>query len=569
MDNPIELVSAMGWEYKIEADQIRVKVCPFCSSDDWQFRINSYTGMWDCKHINRHSGKNTHGNIFRLKKALGLTVDVLSQQHTVHPLGYVEHKLVEDAHARLLNDGPKMAVICDEWKITEAVVRKWQIGYREDKAGTGFIVIPQKVGGDVCNIKFRTWFGFPKAFHRVTGASSVLFNEDVLNTVPETALLCEGEKDAIIADMIGLPNPVGMTGGAGTLLERWYNLLEPVKHIYIAYDGDVAGQEGTQKLIKRLGSHRVKIVPLPSGKDIADIYKDNGAQAVLDLYARAQEQENTSITSVNKAVSELILMEPQVAMPTPWLAVNKILNGGTFPSQVIVVVAPPKIGKTTWSLVFAYWTASVLRVPALLWCVEMPRAALTQYVVGAAMGVGRKPTKADMFVYNHRSKDVPFYLGYDNNTEIDVIIQAFRDAHARFGIELFVFDNIHFAVRNVDDKVQAMENAMQKFKKLAMELNTRIIIVAHPKKIDPKKGSDITYYDIGWSASFASDADTIIVLHRDRVVDMDNSFKPEMMVKCDAGRYTPGGTTYLYFRDERLQFREMSRSEIKALIANR
>lgn len=573
MDNPIEFVAQMGWEHRISNTQIEVKVCPFCHADDWLFRMNKYTGRWDCKHLNRHEGKNTKGNLHTLRKALGLTLDMQGQQNTVYPLGFVEHQLVEQAHQRLLDAPAMLQIICDEWAITEDTVRKWKLGYRQDNSGAEYIVIPHYVKGEVCNVKFRTWFGHPKAFHRVSGASSVLFNEDVLYAAPKVVTLCEGEKDAILADLAGVENPVGMTGGAATLLERWYNLLEPVELIYIAYDGDVAGEEGVDRLIKRLGSHRVRVVPIPSKQDVADIVKNEGQERIRELVGMAKEPTMSSIRSAADITKELILAPVKQPIPTPWANVNRVLGGGTYPAQVIVVVAPPKIGKTTTCLAWMLGESMRRGVPSCLWCLEMPDTDLTEMLVGMVLGVGRTPSKADYFIYNRAyAGKIPFYFGYDPNTDVETMTQTFKDAHDRFGVELFAFDNVHFAVRNESDsssKVMAMEKWMKAFKTLAMALKIRIIPIAQPKKLDPKKGADITYYDIGWSASFASDADTIIVLHRQRVIEDENSFRPEMMFKVDAGRTTKGGTTYLYYRGETMQFRNMTKGEVKSLITSK
>lgn len=570
MDSPIDLVTYMEWEYRIKDQQIEVHVCPFCHADDWNFRINMNNGMWDCKHLNRHGNKNTSGNLYRLKKALGLTLDVQGQQQKVYPLDYDRCREIEKAHETLMSSPMLLATLCDEWGVSEQRVRDKRLGYKVDtRTGVPFILIPHMVGGEACNIKYRSWFGHPKAFYRVSGASSVLYNEDYLNTRPKKVMLCEGEKDQLLAEEAGIDYAVGMTGGAGTLLERWFALLEPVEEILIAYDGDVAGQEGVQKLIKRLGQHRVKVVPLPNGKDIADIVKDQGAAALHALIAKANEPAQNAVSKPTDIALQIITQPEIEALPTPWDNVNAVLNGGTYPSQLITVASPPKIGKTTLTYSWSHWTAAVQGVPSLYWCVEMPKDQLTLYACGMQLGVGRKPSKADLLIYANRDRDIPFYLGYDKSTEVDLIIQTFRDAHARFGIEFFVFDNLHFAVRDTNDKVQAMENAVKAFKSLAMELNVRVVVIAHPKKLDPRKGADMNYYDIGWSGSFASDSDTIIILHRDRVVNTENSFKPEMMFKVDAGRYTQGGTTYLHFRDKAMRFRPMSKREVKALLANR
>jgi len=577
MDSPLDFVQQQGWEYKMSSgNQINLCECPICHNKEWKFYINAETGMWDCKHLNSHNGKNTKGSLFRLQRLLGLTLDVAGKDAKPIPLGYTETQIMNIAHEDLLKNKVYLATLCDEWHISEEVVRKWKLGAWQDNTGL-WLTIPQRIGNDLFNIKFRSWFGLPKTFKRVQGAASILLNEELLLTdpPPKSVALLEGEKDAIVGDMVNLQHPLGvdvvlgMTGGAGTLLERWYHLLENVEEIYVAYDGDAAGKQGAQNIIKRLGGHRIKTVELPQGMDIADVNAAGGGAEVQRLFKEARKSEGSSISLYGDMLDELMDMEDVVAIPTFSENFNRILNGGVRNGQVIVVTAPPKIGKTSFSLVVSQHMAAVNRIPSLLWCVEMPKSDLTEATVCVQYGTGRSPNKADIFIAKNQRHDIPLYFGYDPNVSMDVLMTTFRNAYKRLGIGFFVFDNIHFMVRNAENKVTAIEDAMKGFKTLALELNVPIFLVAQPSGSGGKKGANMNYYDIGWSSSFASDADTIVILHRDRLADTEASFSDTMMVKVDAGRYTSGGLTYMQYHGGSMQFRDFTRAEVVAHMALR
>ena len=567
-DSPLDFVQQMGWQYRMAGSQINCEECPICHNKEWKFYINAENGMWDCKHLNSHGGKNTKGSLFRLQKILGLTLDVSGADTTPHPLGYTEQQIITIGHADLMNNKVKLATLLDEWCITEAVARKWQLGYWEDNTGA-WLTIPHLIKGTLYNVKFRSWFGLPKTFRRVTGASSVLLNEEALlgDVPPKSVALLEGEKDSILANLaneqfpLGVDAILGMTGGAGTLLERWYKLLEPVEEVYVAYDGDAAGKQGAQNVIKRLGANRVRLVQLPEGKDIADVYKESGPQEVQRLFKEAKQTETGTITLYSDILDEMMDKDDVPTIPTFSQNFNRILNGGLRGGQVIVITAPPKIGKTSFSLVLAQDIAARQGIPALVWCVEMPKEDLAAATACLQYGTGRSPNKADIFITRHARSEIPLYYGYDPNVSMDVLMATFRNAFKRQGIGLFVFDNIHFMVRNAENKVTAIEDAMKGFKTLALELGAPIILVAQPSGSGGKKGANMNYYDIGWSSSFASDADTIAILHRARLADTEASFSDTMMVKVDAGRYTPGGMTYLQFYSKQLQFRDFTRAE--------
>ena len=572
MDSPLDFVKDQKWDYRIEGDQIRVKVCPLCKSDDEKFYINAKTGMWDCKHLNKHGGEiKSHGNIHGLRKALGLTTDVKSVvDEKFKPLGYSERNMVEQAHLRLIGNPMYLQTLIDEWGTTEEAVRFFKLGIKQRKDGRMWLVQPHFVdvhdgeGEQLYCIKYKTWFGEKKEFAREAGAASVLLQESLLHAKEpvKQVVLCEGEKDAIVAWSCGIKNAIGMTGGAGTLKDRWYDLLEPVEEIVIAYDGDAAGEEGTQKLIQRLGAHRVKLADIPAGDDVADIVAKYGAERLRQIIAAAKQPDIPNVHSIRDVALSMLLNDPPPMIPTYSYRFNEVLNGGIRSPQLITLTAPPKIGKTSFALSLGLDFAC-RGIPTLNYCMEMSEEDITTMVCGMYLGVGRSPSKADYWAFRNAA-DIPLYTGFKSAIDVPALAQTFKDAYQRFGLGAIIFDNIHYLVRNIpgrEGKVEAMENAYKSFKMLTIELKLPIIVIAQPKKINVAKGADMNYYDVAWSSSAASDSDSIVILHRDRSQESDRSFSRKMMVKTDAGRFTQGGRAFMEYREKHVAFRDLSYGE--------
>jgi twinkle protein len=80
-------------------------------------------------------------------------------------------------------------------------------------------------------------------------------------------VICEGEIDAITFHQYGFPALSVPFGGGGGNKQQWIDYemvnLDRFDTIYLALDGDDAGQEGTREIINRLGKHRCRIVRLP------------------------------------------------------------------------------------------------------------------------------------------------------------------------------------------------------------------------------------------------------------------------------------------------------------------
>ena len=60
------------FDYKGGKD-VKIKVCPYCKSEDYKFLINPKTGKWVCNHRNRCGEQ---GGINKLKRKLGLKVEI-------------------------------------------------------------------------------------------------------------------------------------------------------------------------------------------------------------------------------------------------------------------------------------------------------------------------------------------------------------------------------------------------------------------------------------------------------------------------------------------------------------
>ncbi len=571
MDSPMEFIQYMGWEHKLVGTQIEIKECPFCHADDYKFRMNSETGLWDCKHGNRHNGKNEKGNLFTLRKALGLTVDVAGKNEPPVEADYTVARRVENAHARLMQNPALLQVLLDEWGIRPDTVAKYKLGYVDD-GHSPMLTIPHIIDDIVYNVKSRSWFGYPKTFFRVKDASSVLLNEEKLRApFPKRALLTEGEKDGIVADDCGVIADglvdviIGMTGGAGTLLERWYTLLESVEVLYVAYDGDGAGESGMDTIIRRLGAHRIRVVEMPKGMDVADVVKKFGADELKRRIREAREPKIRSVLSHADVLDRLMTMGEEKWLPTPWPGVTRILAGGTLPGHLVSIIAPPKIGKTSTCLEWANYHAAVCDTPSLVWCVEMPAHKLGSMVVSIQTGSTRRPSKAEIYCAKQKFSSVPIYYGFSPRIKPEVLIQTFRDCYMRFGVRSFWFDNVHFAVRGSDDMAKDIGVWIKNLKEFSMEYMSHVFAVGQPNKVGIKSGANLDYSGAAWSTAFATDSDAIIILHRDRVAGEDESFRPEMLVKVDAGRETQGGVTWLRLQRNSLRYRDMGREEIKAM----
>ena len=145
------------------------------------------------------------------------------------------------------------------------------------------VVIPCEAIGSLWYIKIRrfdprrhprtdagTKYGGPR------GGRGALFGVDDLRGDGRPLLLCEGERDAMLAsqELSDLVD-VATLGGAGRRnLGHWALWLLPYRLILAAYDADAAGYEGAAYLASLM--ERVRGIRVPHGEDLTDFQASGG-----------------------------------------------------------------------------------------------------------------------------------------------------------------------------------------------------------------------------------------------------------------------------------------------------
>ena len=264
-----------------------------------------------------------------------------------------------------------------------------------------------------------------------------------------------------------------------------------------------------------------------------------------------------SIFSILKGMA-LNPEEPPV-LSTPWGNVNTLVGGGFRAGELITMSAPPGIGKTTMALQIASKLSTKEAKPVLFFCMEMTYEKLARLFVCHTLD---KPwiefNREDAVLLSLEFEEVPIYFGYAPRVTPLQIQQTFLEARDRFGIELFVFDNLHTLIREHDKVTERVGAASKMFKDLAMEMQVPILLIAQPRKLE--KDAKMFYYDIKSSSDIPADSDIVILLHRDRkkieegALFRGASFSDETSFVVDKSRESAGGECMLMFDPAYRQF---------------
>ena len=578
---PLEYIQSKGYEYQLQAGQIVLKVCPFCGDRKDHFYMDQDEGAFYCHKCQERGNlvtlKKHHGDFsrdrHRMNKPHQTRQDAVREafpeknERSTMP----DEKKALEAHQRLLNDPAALQYITDARKIGIETAEAFRIGLQIDQDGSRWLTIPHYESGKLVNIKSRSLPPAEKTFRRVRDCRSILFNGDALEAHKDEIIITEGEIDALTLLDRGIRNVVGATTGAGSFDPAWIDQLQAVRKIILCYDPDEPGQKGAREAARRLGYDRCFNVVMPEGQDINEYVR--AGHDVFDFQALVSEARQFDVAGIMSIADGLKKYQAESEKPdqvqgliTGWPSVDRIIKTGFMPGELIVLSAPPKIGKSTLALQIVTYNA-LHDTPALFFCLEMRPMKIIEKIVKCRTG---KESIGDIEIINTRQafRNKPLYLGYCyQKPTLDGIMDTLKAAIRRYGLKLVVFDHLHFLCRSISNQVQEIGLAVQAFKFLAEELETPVILIAQPRKI--QADSIMTAMDLKDSASIFSDCDHLIILHRGRKASTGKdaregaslqieAYDPVTLVRIEASRYNAGGECLLYYHGEYSRFDEVA-----------
>ena len=209
--------------------------------------------------------------------------------------------------------------------------------------------------------------------------------------------------------------------------------------------------------------------------------------------------------------------------------------GGLGPGQLTVVVARPKVGKTSLLLNWAKHIAVDQEIPVLMLDTEMPTAEVNTRLLSMISGVAERKIITGLFVKNDTEKtavekalrvleNAPLYHIYMPVWDFDTILAYARKYKVRYNIGALFFDYIKLP--DVDTKIQEYQHLGQ----LTTNLKNRIAgkleipVVTASQLNRMRLGEEIGTDQIGGSDRILHFANHLLALTRKSHEDIE---------KCD------------------------------------
>jgi hypothetical protein len=612
----LRYVLSKGWNWTgPSGGQIQIENCPLCLKGDYKFymavmapEVGTRDGLYQCFH-----GKcGETGNLRKLQEHLGDRIaGVDSRREWAGKTDKIESLPdVEACHTALLGDPEVMDYLINVRGFTEEVIKRQKLGVKDKvwfrSAGeTKALVIPFLVSGNTVFVKYRTLPPSEKDFVTPSGYEVPLYNEEILRTgLPEITFV-EGEADALSCLSQGINNVVGVPG-ANVKKASWIEKLDKVapEKIYICYDSDKAGQKGAQELASRIGIDKCLKLTLPpfeaegrKGKDIGEWFRYGGGtlEALEELKSKAEFFDVTGVTS---SVDALTQLEDELAGKedlapkyiSPWPSLNKLV--GFEDGDVIDILAPEKIGKTTFGMNLIDHMVSSYGEDGLVVCLEMTQARLARKWVAMITGFedtlttpGTPESKAKLEELKasctrareiQQTRDADLYFAYPQMVKTpEDVYKLIRDCVRRYGVKWVMFDNLQLlcdnTLENKGHRTVHLSQISKGFAKLAKDHKIKLIRILQPKRIE--EGHMVSTNHTDGASQIAKDCDAMLTLWRtstgeikksqweseQSLEECNESFGPRMKVTVGLSRYSSGGSRDLWFDGARSQVREIEK----------
>lgn len=626
----LQLVQSRGWTFEVNGSNIRLLECPYCGKHTHPAFVMEIHGSTDDPDQRKRDGLHIchrcgrQGSLRGLQEHLGIAIPGVIGTPTYDKK--VDSMIdVEAAHQALLEDADAMDYLMNGRGFSRDIIVKQKIGFVPKKffrsAGENrAIVYPYLVNGNCVFWHYRTLPTMPLSKNKVpkdfitpTGWDATLYNSGVLLDGLKDLIIVEGEANCIAAMDKGVENICGVPG-ANFKKADWIEKLdkiESLERIYLCYDKDKPGQKAAQQMAARIGFERCWKIKLPDftvttdegetrqGKDLNEYFAFGGgtAESFEKLKAEAVQCDVDGVTSSIDALSDLeekIIqggLEPKYK--SGWASLNKLV--GFDEGDVIDIIAPEKIGKTTFGMDLMEHMVHTYNEDGVIICLEMMTDRMARkwvaHVSGFADNIPKTPEEGEKLKQEFLTKALPFarykalnregrlYFCYPQYKTDEDIYTLMRDCTRRYGVKWIMLDNLQRLCDSTlggKNRTVHLSQISKKSSQIAKDFGVQLIRILQPHRI--KDGQIVTTDDVDGSSQCMKDCDCAITLHRNRVgeisandfasmgyIETESSFDEKMLVSLGLSRYSSGGYTTLYYDGPRSTVTEYDVAKIAAI----
>lgn len=424
--------------------------------------------------------------------------------------------------------------------------------------GKGALMFPYLRDGELIFAKYRK---IPaKDFFIEANAEPCLFGWQAIPKSARQVVITEGELDAMALYDYGIPALSVPMGGGKKGKQDWieneYDRLAVYDDVILALDADKTGADAVAEIVKRLGRERVRVATLPH-KDANECLKQGVPREEIQRCireAKAQDPENLhSAADYEDAVwSEFVRSgQGETGLMLPWG------RGGECvlrPGETSLWAGINGHGKSQVAGQIVVHALNNNRRACVASMEFLPPKLLRRLQIQQIKA--RNPTEAQSRMCSRSWRESLWVFDATGPHKDATILDAFAYSARRYGVDLFVLDNLA-KLGIAEDNYAGQAEFVNRLTEFARTYNVHCILVAHVKKSDKGENAPPDKGDVKGSGGITDLVDTVFTVWRnkpkealiracrDRPVDAETLKKPDCIIACHKQRNGDSEPAYL------------------------
>lgn len=478
----------------------------------------------------------------------------------------IEEKKVENekkVYAKPTKDGVKplhdlpLHWLRNTRKITEAALKAYRVATKGNA-----VMFPYLRDGELIAAKYRSWT--EKKFWTDADCEPCLFGWQAIAPDARWVVLCEGELDALTLWDYGYPALSLPYGGGKGDKQQWisheFDRLAVYDTIFLCLDHDKAGDEARDEIVQRLGRERCRVVKLPK-KDANDcVQADVSPDVIGDAFINARSMDPESLKNAadyaDQVWAEFNSREHgDAGVKMPWASNKQLL-----------VLRPGEV--SVWAGITGHGKSQVVGNIAVSAMLERQRVCIASLEFRPPKMLRRLQcqTIGQRNLDRNQSMSVSDFwrerlwvFDVTGTAKADAILETFEYAAKRYGIHLFVLDNLSKCGFS-DDDYAGTKSFVDRLADFTKRLNVHLILVHHVRKTDAGEERPPRKSDVKGSGGIIDMSDTAVIVWRNKPKEREirenkgvmsdmARMKPDCIVECIKQREGDSEPTYLLWFD--------------------
>ncbi|HEX3043254.1 MAG TPA: replicative DNA helicase [Bacillota bacterium] len=242
------------------------------------------------------------------------------------------------------------------------------------------------------------------------------------------------------------------------------------------------------------------------------------------------------------------------------------MTAGLQPSDLVILAARPSMGKTTFALNIASHASINLKIPVVVFSLEMSKEQLALKLLCSEAGVDNQRIRTGSLMdsdwprLSHAlgklSDSMMFIDDTPGCSALDIRARA-RRIKSEHGLGLIVIDYLQLMQTRgkTESRQQEVSEISRSLKSLARELSVPVIALSQlSRAVEQRTDKRPFLADLRESGSLEQDADIVAFLYRDDYYNPDTDKKGITELIISKQRNGPVGTVELFFQKEFSKF---------------